>query len=87
MKRNKSSELVNTAQTAKETEPAGGPNSNPIDQLLDKADQAVRQGKVQESRDHLTSIFEHIANKGASRVPAHGDPEYGNSSYRMRQTA
>jgi len=87
MEQNKSSELVNANQIGSEQESAGGREVNPFEQLLDKADQAVRQGQLQESREHLTRIFELLATSPVSRAPAHHDVHFGAHGYRLSQSA
>lgn len=87
MEMNKSSELVNSATIATETEPPGGSKSNPMERLLDQADQAVRLGNLQESRDHLTRIFELLAGSPANRLSIHSDPQYHIDAYQMRRSA
>ncbi len=87
MEMNKSSELVNTAPIATESEPPGGSKNNQMERLLDQADQAVRLGNVQESRDHLTRIFELLAGSPANRLSIHADSQYRVDAYQMRRSA
>ena len=87
MEMNKSSELVNVTRIAGETEPPGDPKSDSIEYWLDQADQAVQMGNVQESRDHLTRIFELLAGSPAERVSIQSDSRYRTEAYQMRQSA
>lgn len=87
MEINKSPELVNVALIATEPEPPGGSKSNSLDRLLDQADQAVRMGNLQESRDYLTCIFEVLAGSPPNRLTAHGDSQYRIESFQMRRSA
>ena len=87
MQRNKSSELVNANPIAPETDPPGGSKSNPMERLLDQADEAVRLGNVQESREHLTRIFEILSGSPSNRIVAHTDPPYRAEAYQMRRSA
>jgi hypothetical protein len=85
MEMNKSSELVNATRIATETESAGNSKSDSIDYLVDQADQAVQKGNIQESRDHLTRIFELLA--GTERVAIQPESHYSAGGYQMRQSA
>jgi hypothetical protein len=87
MEMNKSSELVNSAPIATETELPGGSKSNPMERLLEQADQAIRLGNLQESRDHLTRIFELLAGSPANRLSIHSDSQYRVDAYQMRRSA
>jgi hypothetical protein len=87
MEMNKSSELVNVTRIATETEPPGDSKSNSIEYLLDQADQAIQMGNVQESRDHLTRIFEHLASSPANTVSIQSDSHYRTEAYQMRRSA
>jgi hypothetical protein len=58
-----------------------------MERLIDQADQAVRAGNLEESRDHLTRIFEILAGSPANRIAVHGDPQYRVESYQMRRSA
>ena len=87
MEMNKSSELVNLASPAEETDPPGGFKPEPMDRLLDQADQAIRKGNVQESREHLTRIFEILAGTQADRVAVHGESQFRVEPYQMRRSA
>ncbi|MEP7365953.1 MAG: hypothetical protein ABI972_22075 [Acidobacteriota bacterium] len=87
MEMNKSSELVSVNPIATETEPLSGPKTTPMERLLDQADQAVRLGNIQESREHLTRIFELLAGSSPNQLGIHGTSQYGVDSFQMRRTA
>lgn len=87
MEMNKSSELVNASQTALETEPPGAIATNPIEKLVEAAEEAVRLGNVQESREHLTRIFELLAGSSASRMSIHSDSPYQLEAFQMQRSA
>ena len=83
MEMNKSSELVNATGFGTET----GPKADSIEHLLDQADQAVQMGNMQESRDHLTRIFELLASSPADKVSIQSDSHYPTEAYQMRRSA
>jgi len=87
MQRNKSQELVHAHGAASESDHPNVTPINPIESLLDQADQAVRSGNVQESREHLTRIFELLAGSPYNRMPVPAETHYAGELLAMRQSA
>lgn len=70
MEPNKSAELVQQRRSAAEEEVPASPLSAGFDGLLSQAELAVRNGRVEESKEHLARIFELISHSPAHRAPA-----------------
>lgn len=87
MKRNRSKELVHAFGAASESDHPIVTPINPIESLLDQADQAVRSGNLQESREHLTRIFELLAGPSYTRRPVPAKTHYTGELLAMRQSA
>jgi len=87
MKRNKSQELVHAFGNASETDHPSVTPLTPIESLLELADQAVRNGNFQESRDQLTRVFELLSGSSHARMPSPTETHYTGDLLAMRQTA
>lgn len=87
MKRNKSQELVHAHGNVSETDHSNVTPINPIESLVDQADQAVRSGNLQESREHLTRVFELLASSPYNRMSIPAEVPYKGELLAMRQSA
>ncbi|MCC7237487.1 MAG: hypothetical protein IT163_19420 [Bryobacterales bacterium] len=86
MEPNKSTELAQQRRSASEKQVPASPQPAGFEGLLSQAEMAVRDGRVEESKEHLTRIFEFISLSPAHRAPA-GSEGIPSGALKMSQSA